>query len=145
MEATFTAQAAQAGITPGSSRHGLSAYQLVIGASIVEKEGYYLVNMPKVGRVILNRLARGGGLQMDATILYYFGADGGRVTPAMLRTETPYNTLSAPGSDPNPDLYALGDCAARDGRSSSGQLALLHADQPGRHDGLLDYLRRATG
>jgi cell division protein YceG involved in septum cleavage len=29
--------------------------------------------MPKVARVIYNRLARGGPLQMDATVLYYLG------------------------------------------------------------------------
>ena len=82
--------------------HGLSAYELVIGASIVEKEGYYSVNMPKVGRVILNRLARGGGLQMDATILYYYGADGGRVTASMLKTQSPYNTYLHAGLTPTP-------------------------------------------
>ena len=67
--------------------------------------------MPRVARVILNRLARGGGLQMDATVLYYFHQDGGTVTPAMLQAATPYNTYLHSGLTPTPicqpSLYAL--------------------------------------
>ena len=63
----FTKESASVGLTPSTTLNGLSAYQLVIAASIVEKEGYYPINMPRVARVILNRLARGGPLQMDAT------------------------------------------------------------------------------
>lgn len=99
---SFVREAASVGLRPTTSLHGLSAYQLVIAASIVEKEGYYPKNMPKVGRVIFNRLARGGPLQMDATVLYYLGQDGGTVTPADLRIQTPYNTYLYPGLTPTP-------------------------------------------
>ena len=75
---------------------------MVIAASIVEKEGYFPVNMPRVARTILNRLARGGGLQMDSTVLYALGRDGGTVTPADLRTRTPYNTYLHAGLTPTP-------------------------------------------
>jgi UPF0755 protein len=102
MTSAFISEAARAGIVPGVRRHGLSAYQLVVAASIVEKEGYYQRNMGPVARVILNRLARGSGLQMDSTILYYFNEDGGTVTPAMLRTNTPYNTYLHAGLTPTP-------------------------------------------
>jgi uncharacterized YceG family protein len=102
MTSAFLREAARAGITPGTRRHGLDAYQLVTAASIVEKEGYYPQNMGRVARVLLNRLARGGGLQMDSTILYYFNEDGGTVTHAMLQTNTPYNTYLHPGLTPTP-------------------------------------------
>ncbi len=102
MERRFVKQAASVGLTPTTNLYGLNAYQLVIAASIVEKEGYYPVNMPKVARVIYNRLARGGPLQMDATVLYYLGKDGGTVTPAMLQAQEPYNTYLNTGLTPTP-------------------------------------------
>ena len=58
--------------------------------------------MPKVARVIFNRLARGGPLQMDATVLYALGLDGGTVTHAMLETKSPYNTYLVAGLTPTP-------------------------------------------
>jgi len=102
MVRSFEKEAASVGLTPSTSLSGLNAYQLVTAASIVEKEGYYPSNMPKVARVIFNRLARGGPLQMDATVLYYFKQDGGTVTPTMLATATPYNTYLNAGLTPTP-------------------------------------------
>ncbi len=102
MQTSFTRQASEAGLTPHSSIQGLSAYELLVAASIVEKEGYYQSNMPKVARVIFNRLKRGGSLQMDSTVLYYLGQDGGRVTPTMLKYKTPYNTYLNAGLTPTP-------------------------------------------
>jgi len=98
----FEKEAASVGLTPSTTINGLDAYQLITSASIVEKEGYYPSNMPQVARVIFNRLARGGPLQMDATVLYYFQQDGGTVTPAMLATPTPYNTYLNAGLTPTP-------------------------------------------
>jgi UPF0755 protein len=98
----FRREASSVGLTPTSTTEGLHAYQVITAASIVEKEGYYPRNMPKVARVILNRLARGGPLQMDSTVLYYFQQDGGTVTPAMLHTQTPYNTYLNVGLTPTP-------------------------------------------
>jgi UPF0755 protein len=108
----FVKQAASVGLTPSTTVMGLNAYQLVIAASIVEKEGYYPVNMPKVARVIYNRLARGGPLQMDATVLYFLGRDGGTVTPAMLQTQEPYNTYLNVGLTPTP-ICAVSTIALR--------------------------------
>jgi peptidoglycan lytic transglycosylase G len=102
MVARFNNVARSLGLTPSTKVHGLDAYQLIVAASIDEKEGYYPENMPKVARVIFNRLALGGPLQMDSTVLYYFGQDGGTVTHAMLETKTPYNTYLNPGLTPTP-------------------------------------------
>ncbi len=96
------ASVGMSGVTTKWRSHGLSAYQIIIAASIVEKEGYYLSNMPKVARVILNRLATHSSLQMDSTILYALGRDGGRVTTAMLRIPSPYNTYLHAGLTPTP-------------------------------------------
>ncbi len=112
MQQRFLRQARAAGITPGATIQGLSAYQAIIAASIDEKEGYYPKNMSRVARVILNRLARGGGLQMDSTILYSLGLDGGTVTPAMLALNSPYNTYKHAGLTPTP-ICAVSPVAMR--------------------------------
>ncbi len=98
----FEHQAKASGVTLATTLDGLSAYEIIIAASIVEKEGYFPVNMPKVGRVILNRLAVHQALQMDSTVLYALHQDGGRVTPAMLKIKTPYNTYLHAGLIPSP-------------------------------------------
>jgi UPF0755 protein len=98
----FNKEAKAVGLAPTTTANGLNAYQLITAASIVQKEAYYPRYMGKVARVIFNRLARGGPLQMDSTVLYYLGQDGGTVTPAMLKINTPYNTYLYLGLTPTP-------------------------------------------
>jgi UPF0755 protein len=102
MQAGFAQEAATAGLSSSTSVLGLDAYQVLIAASIVEKEGYYTFNMPDTARVVYNRLAKNMPLQMDSTVLYFLGMDGGKVTPAMLQTRTPYNTYLNRGLTPTP-------------------------------------------
>jgi UPF0755 protein len=98
----FDQEAASAGLTPSTTIQGLDPYQLITAASIDVKEGEYEVNMPKVARVIFNRLASDTPLQMDSTVLYALGQDGGSVTPAMERVQSPYNTYLNTGLTPTP-------------------------------------------
>lgn len=102
MVARFTARAASVGLLPSTTLHGLDAYQLVTVASIVEKEGYYAVNMPKTATVVFNRLARGMPLQMDSTVEYALRQDGGPVTQATEQIPSPYNTYLNLGLTPSP-------------------------------------------
>ncbi len=88
--------------TASAAALGLTPYQVVTAASVVEKEGYYTFNMPKVARVIYNRLAQGTPLQMDSTVLYAIGQDGGPVTPQDLKIVSPYNTYLHTGLPPTP-------------------------------------------
>lgn len=98
----FDRRAAAAGITPSTSVNGLDAYEILTVASIVEKEGYLPLNMPKTATVIYNRLARGMPLQMDSTVLYATGQDGGTVTHATEQFPSPYNTYLHTGLTPTP-------------------------------------------
>ena len=99
----FDHDIAAAGLTTSSANAlGLTQYQVLIAASIVEKEGYIPVNMPDTARVIYNRLARGTPLQMDSTVLYALGQDGGPVTSQDLKTQSPYNTYLNTGLTPTP-------------------------------------------
>jgi UPF0755 protein len=105
----FSKMAGSVGFSSRTTVDGLSAYQVLIAASIVEKEGYYNANMPKVARVILNRLQLHRSLQMDSTVLYYLGQDGGKVTTDMLKLHTPYNTYLSPGLTPTPICVVSAD------------------------------------
>ncbi len=103
MVTRFDADATKAGLSTASADAlGMTPYQVIITASIVEKEGYYTFNMPKVARVIYNRLAQGIALQMDSTVLYALGQDGGPVTSKDLQTQSPYNTYLNKGLTPTP-------------------------------------------
>jgi UPF0755 protein len=99
----FDAQATAAGLSTSSAAAlGYTPYQVIIAASIVEKEGYIPKNMPEVARVIYNRLASGTPLQMNSTVLYSLGQDGGTVTKHDLALQTPYNTYLNVGLTPTP-------------------------------------------
>ena len=103
MVGRFELQAAAAGLTPGAaSALGLTPYQVVTAASVVEKEGYIIKNMPDVARVIYNRLANNMPLQMDATVLYALGQDGGPVTAQDEQIQSPYNSYLNKGLPPTP-------------------------------------------
>jgi len=99
----FDTQAEAAGLSASSaSALGLSPYQVIVAASIVEKEGYYFKNMPDVARVIYNRLADGTPLDMNSTVFYALGQDGGAFTAKDRALQTPYNTYLNAGLTPTP-------------------------------------------
>ncbi len=99
----FDRDATAAGLSTASAAAlGLTPSQVITTASIVEKEGYIPVNMPDTARVIYNRLAQNLPLQMDATVLYALGQDGGPVTSKDLQIQSPYNTYLNAGLTPTP-------------------------------------------
>lgn len=103
MVTRFDRSAGAAGLSTASAAAlGMTPYQVITVASITEKEGYYTFNMPKVARVIYNRLAQGIPLQMDSTVLYAIGQDGGSVTAHDLQIASPYNTYRNKGLTPTP-------------------------------------------
>jgi UPF0755 protein len=100
MEARFDHEASSLHLTQAAAALDITPAQLVVVASIVEKEGFYPKNMAKVARVIYNRLQTGTPLQMDSTVLYSKGQDGGPVTSADLALDTPYNSYLHTGLPP---------------------------------------------
>lgn len=105
MVTRFDAQAAAAGLDADAAALGITPYEAMEVASIVQKEGVYPQNLAKVARVVYNRLARGMPLQMDSTVLYSEDRDGGRVTAADLALDTPYNTYLHRGLPPSPICF----------------------------------------
>jgi UPF0755 protein len=56
-----------------ASNQGLSFQEVLITASMVEREAKFAVDRPKIAGVILNRFKIGMALQVDATIQYALG------------------------------------------------------------------------
>ena len=98
----FDTVAAQIGYDDALERIGLTPYQLLVAASIVEAEAARSEDRPKVARVIYNRLNAGMPLQMDATVLYAIGQRKSSLTLTDLDVDSPYNTRKFPGLPPTP-------------------------------------------
>ncbi len=80
---------------------------VLIKASILEREVIYHQDLPRVARVIENRLTMPnaetvGLLQMDSTVLYGVGKYGGIPTAEDLADDNPYNTYRVKGLPPTP-------------------------------------------
>ncbi|MFC4656464.1 endolytic transglycosylase MltG [Rheinheimera marina] len=78
-------------------------YQLLIMASIVEKESGHEPEKPLVSSVFVNRLKLKMKLQTDPTVIYGLGDSfNGDITRADLKNPHPYNTYQHFGLPPGP-------------------------------------------
>ena len=133
-------KAAQLGFTP---------YQMIIIASMIEREAKVDEDRPKIARVIINRFQLGMPLQIDATLLY--GQPPGTSISDAINLDTPYNTylhtglpltpIANPGRasiqaavNPAPDP-SQGDpiCVALPDPTDCHYLYYVVADEDGRH------------
>ena len=76
---------------------GMTMDQIVIIASMIEKEVVVPEERPMVSRVIHNRLAIGMPLQIDATVLYALDRHQERLLYVDLQVDSPFNTYRVPG------------------------------------------------
>jgi UPF0755 protein len=80
-----------------------SPYQLLILASLVEKETARDQDREMVSAVFVNRLKQPMRLQTDPSVIYGMGdAYKGHISKADLKRDTPYNTYTRDGLTPTP-------------------------------------------
>lgn len=111
--------------------HGYTLDELVVMASIIEKEIVVVEEKPRAAGVIYNRLDAGMPLQMDATVLYAMGIVKEDVTYADLEIESPYNTYKVNGLPVGPI-------------SNPGALSLVATVNPEEHK-YIYYVLEAKG
>jgi UPF0755 protein len=84
-----------------AKRHGLTRYDVLIIASMIEREAAAPVDRRKISAVIYNRLKRNDPLGIDATVQYASGS-WGPITKHALASNSPYNTRKFRGLPPTP-------------------------------------------
>jgi UPF0755 protein len=84
-----------------------NANDLLVMASIVQKESGLPEELPKIAGLYLHRLSIGMRLQADPTVIYGLGESyDGNVRSVDLRTDGPYNTYTRTGLPPTPIALA---------------------------------------
>ncbi|NKI34484.1 endolytic transglycosylase MltG [Wenzhouxiangella sp. XN79A] len=80
-----------------------SADELLVLASLIEKEARVAAERSRVAGVFVRRLQRGMRLQTDPTVVYGLGPEfDGRIRRVHLRTDHPWNTYTRHGLPPTP-------------------------------------------
>ena len=130
----FTANFAKVDMARARAAH-LTEYDVVIIASMIDREAQVPAERPVVASVIWNRLRKGMLLQIDATIQYALGKTKPVLTYDDLKIDSPYNTYKHMGLPPtpisNPGLAALK--AAADPASDKYLYYVARNDGTGRH------------
>lgn len=115
--------ARQENLESASRALGYTPYQVLIIASLIEREAKVPEDRAKIAQVIYNRLARKMNLEIDATLLY--GADPNASFADLKAKDTPYNSYLHAGLPPTP--------IANPGRASI-KAALAPAGKPPSSD-----------
>lgn len=109
-------------------------YELLILASIIEKETAVATERPTVASVFINRLRRGMRLQACPTVIYGLSAPyTGPLTYEMTRQAHHYNTYRLPGLPPTP--IAMPGRASLEAAAQPAQTPYLYfaANREGGH------------
>lgn len=107
-------------------------YEMLIMASIIEKETGHGPERNRISGVFANRLRIGMPLQTDPTVIYGMGEGyTGTITRRDLRTDTPWNTYTRAGLPPSPI-------------ASAGRASLEAAAHPESHK-YLYFVSRGDG
>jgi UPF0755 protein len=92
--------AARVGLDKAQEKVGLTPYQVLIIASMIEREAKVTEDRALISRVIYNRLFYNMPLQIDATLFYK--TDDSLSFDELSELDQPYNTYMYPGLPPTP-------------------------------------------
>ena len=123
----------QEGLDVSKEKIGRGPYDVLIIASMIEREAKVEKDRALISRVIYNRLAAKMKLEIDATL--YYGADPGAAFSDLKNADSAYNTYKRAGLPPTP--------IANPGRASL-QAALSPAPNPLPSDPICQDLPRNT-
>ena len=112
---------------------GLTPYETVVLASLIEREARIGSERAKISRVIHNRLAADWYLGIDASIVYITGDN--ELTLSDLQMESPFNSRLSKGLPPTP-IAAPGEASleAAMGPVPGQWMYYVLADAEGRHN-----------
>ncbi len=82
---------------PEKERGELSLFEIIVRASLIEKEVFLYEDKRLVAGIIENRIDRGMRLQIDATISYLTGRRSVQIPVTETRIPSPYNTYANHG------------------------------------------------
>jgi len=102
MLSNFNQIAMENEFTDKAEKIGFSLNEIIILASIIEKEAKFSEEKSKVSSVFYNRLEKGMKLQSCATIQYILEEPKERLDENDLKIESPYNTYLYKGLPPGP-------------------------------------------
>ena len=133
MVAQFNQVSAESGLEANAAAVGLTPYEALTVASMVQAEVTVERERPLVARVIYNRLAQSIALGIDATLAYELGINSGELTTTeVLNTDSPYNTRTRQGLPPTPI-------------SNPGQPSIVGALNPAPGDWIYYVLQNSDG
>jgi UPF0755 protein len=84
-----------------AERLGLSPYEIVVVASLIEREARFPEDRRNISAVVHNRIAKGMRLEIDATVQYALG-DWEPILQSDREVDSPYNTYRIDGLPPGP-------------------------------------------
>jgi len=109
-------------------------YEMLIMASIIEKETAVASERQTISGVFNRRLQKNMRLQTDPTVIYGVGQKyAGDITYQHLRTDTPYNTYTRHGLPPTPIAMAGAESIYAAGQPNVGRELYFVASGDGGH------------
>jgi LysM repeat protein len=88
-----------------AAARGLTFWQVIVLASVVQRESYSPNEQKLIASVFYNRMAANKGIAATVTLQYALGRPGNwwpRITGSMINTDSPYNTNIYRGLPPSP-------------------------------------------
>jgi UPF0755 protein len=132
LAAQFGTEYRKLGFAAAAKAQRLTPYQALIIASLIESEAKFAEDRPKVARVILNRMAKGTPIGIDAANRYGVALTGKDPNSVTYAENSPYNVRTHPGLPPTPV-------------SNPGEASLRAAIQPAAGNWLYYVVADAAG